>query len=98
MAGSLIGKGGANIKKIRDETDTKIDLPDSGSDSDMITITGREANVKKAADKIQEIQSQMANIVSQVSLLFIVQIFVQQFSVTNCAFSITFYSFQKSTR
>jgi polyribonucleotide nucleotidyltransferase len=63
----VIGKGGANIKKIRDETDTKIDLPDSGSESDMITITGREANVKKAADKIQEIQSQMANIVSQVS-------------------------------
>jgi len=61
----VIGKGGANIKKIRDETDTKIDLPDSGSESDMITITGREANVKKAADKIQEIQSQMANIVSQ---------------------------------
>ena len=37
----------------------------------MITITGREANVKKAADKIQEIQSQMANIVSQVSLLLL---------------------------
>merc|ERR1719233_102247 len=30
----VIGKGGANIRRIRDETDTKIDLPDSGSDSD----------------------------------------------------------------
>ena len=55
-------KGGANIKKIRDETDTKIDLPDSGSDSDMISITGKKANVNKAVSQLQEIQSEMAHI------------------------------------
>ena len=43
----IIGKGGANIRRIRDETDTRVDLPDSGSDSDMITITGKKANVNK---------------------------------------------------
>merc|ERR1719266_3303915 len=61
----VIGKGGANIRRIRDETDTKIDLPDSGSDSDMITITGKKPNVNKAVAEIQKIQNEMANITSQ---------------------------------
>ena len=58
----VIGKGGANIRRIRDDTETRIDLPDSGSDSDMITITGKKANVMKAMEAIQQIQSEMANI------------------------------------
>jgi len=62
---NIIGKGGVNIKKIRDETNTKIDLPDSNAESDTITITGKKEDVNKAADKIREIQSQMANIVSK---------------------------------
>jgi len=61
----VIGKGGANIRRIRDETDTRIDLPDSGSDSDMITITGKKENVVKAVELIQQIQSEMANIVTK---------------------------------
>ena len=61
----IIGKGGANIKRIRDETDTRIDLPDSGSDSDMITITGKKPNVNKAVSEIQKIQNEMANITSK---------------------------------
>merc|ERR1719277_1095705 len=61
----IIGKGGANIRRIRDETDTRIDLPDSGSDSDMITITGKKANVNKAVTEIQKIQNEMANITSR---------------------------------
>lgn len=61
----VIGKGGANIRRIRDETDTRIDLPDSGSDSDMITITGKKENVIKATELIQQIQSEMANIVTK---------------------------------
>merc|ERR1719193_1007954 len=62
---NIIGKGGANIKKIRDETNTRIDLPDSNAESDTIVITGKKEDVNKAADKIKEIQSQMANIVSK---------------------------------
>merc|ERR1711971_1080757 len=65
----IIGKGGANIRRIRDETDTRVDLPDSGSDSDMITITGKKANVVKAVEAIQKIQSEMANIVSKEILI-----------------------------
>ena len=60
----IIGKGGATIKKIRQETDTKIDLPESGSDSDVIAITGKKENVDKAVGKIQQIQSEMANVVT----------------------------------
>jgi polyribonucleotide nucleotidyltransferase len=58
----VIGKGGANIRRIRDETDTRIDLPDSGSDSEMITITGKKENVKKAQAALEQIQSEMDNI------------------------------------
>jgi len=60
----VIGKGGATIKSIRKETDTKVDLPESGSDSDVITITGRKENVEKAQKKIAQIQAEMANVVS----------------------------------
>ena len=56
--------GGANIKRIRDETDTKIDLPDSGSDSDMI-LTGKQENVNKAVSQVQQIQSEMAHITTK---------------------------------
>ncbi len=52
----IIGKGGSTIKKIRQETDTKVDLPESGSESDVITITGKKENVEKAQAKIQQIQ------------------------------------------
>ena len=60
----IIGKGGATIKKIRQETDTRVDLPESGSESDVITLTGKKENVEKAVAKIQQIQSEMANVVS----------------------------------
>jgi hypothetical protein len=60
----IIGKGGATIRKIRQETDTRVDLPESGSESDVITITGKKENVEKAVSKIQAIQSEMANVIS----------------------------------
>ncbi|XP_043666503.1 vigilin [Vespula pensylvanica] len=59
----VIGKGGVNIKKIREETQTKIDLPAEGEKSDVITITGKKENVEKAKEMIQKIQNEMANIV-----------------------------------
>ena len=43
---------------------TRIDLPESGSESDVITITGKKENVEKAQKKIAQIQSEMANVVS----------------------------------
>ncbi|XP_023688287.1 vigilin [Paramormyrops kingsleyae] len=59
---NIIGKGGANIKKIREETNTKIDLPTENSDSEMIVITGRRANCEAARERILAIQRELANI------------------------------------
>lgn len=61
FAKNIIGKGGANIKHIRDETDTKIDLPSNAEQSSKITITGRKEDVEKAKKMIQDIQSKLAN-------------------------------------
>jgi polyribonucleotide nucleotidyltransferase len=55
----IIGKGGAQIRKIREETETKIDLPRENSDSDIITITGRKENVERARSMIEAIQKEL---------------------------------------
>ncbi|CAM4624310.1 hypothetical protein PO909_005743 [Leuciscus waleckii] len=59
---NIIGKGGANIKKIREETNTKIDLPAENSNSEMIVITGKKANCEAAKTRILAIQKELANI------------------------------------
>jgi len=59
---NVIGKGGATIRKIRDETDTKIDLPSSNENSNIIVITGKKANVEDARARIEAIQKELANI------------------------------------
>ncbi|XP_075969599.1 satellite-binding protein 1 Dp1 [Anticarsia gemmatalis] len=57
----IIGKGGANLRKIRDETQTVIDLPAEGDDSDVITVRGKRENVEEAVKKIQQIHNEKAN-------------------------------------
>ncbi|XP_077357340.1 vigilin [Festucalex cinctus] len=59
---NIIGKGGANIKKIREETNTKIDLPTENSNSEVIVITGKKGNCEAARDRILAIQRELANI------------------------------------
>ncbi|EDO37476.1 predicted protein [Nematostella vectensis] len=59
---NVIGRGGTTIKKIREETDTKIELPAEGSDSDVIIITGHKAQVEAAREKILAIQNELANV------------------------------------
>ncbi|KAM4041294.1 vigilin [Anomaloglossus baeobatrachus] len=59
---NIIGKGGANIKKIREECNTKIDLPAENSNSEMIIITGKRSNCEAARDRILAIQKELANI------------------------------------
>jgi transcription antitermination factor NusA-like protein len=66
--GNVIGRAGANIKKIKEETNTVIDIPAENSDSDVIYITGHQKDAEKARDMILAIQNDLANIVtSQVS-------------------------------
>uniref|UniRef100_A0A8C5BTA0 Vigilin n=1 Tax=Gadus morhua TaxID=8049 RepID=A0A8C5BTA0_GADMO len=59
---NIIGKGGANIKKIREETNTKIDLPAENSNSEMIVITGKRPACEAARTRILAIQKELANI------------------------------------
>ncbi|KAM7012771.1 high density lipoprotein binding protein a isoform 2-T2 [Tautogolabrus adspersus] len=59
---NIIGKGGSNIKKIREETNTKIDLPAENSNSEMIVIIGKKANCEAARIRILAIQKELANI------------------------------------
>ncbi|XP_008305571.1 high density lipoprotein binding protein a [Cynoglossus semilaevis] len=59
---NIIGKGGSNIKKIREDTNTKIDLPAENSNSEMIIITGKKANCELARSRILAIQKELANI------------------------------------
>lgn len=61
--GSVIGKGGATLHKIREETDTKIELPQESSESDVIRITGRKENVQKAKARILAIEKDMESII-----------------------------------
>uniref|UniRef100_A0A6Q2XLU3 Vigilin n=1 Tax=Esox lucius TaxID=8010 RepID=A0A6Q2XLU3_ESOLU len=58
---NIIGKGGANIKKIREETCTKIDLPAENSNSETIVITGRKNNCEAARDRILAVQRELVN-------------------------------------
>ncbi|OZC06636.1 hypothetical protein X798_06373 [Onchocerca flexuosa] len=58
----IIGKGGANIRKIREETQTRIDLPGGESGEDKIIVTGKKANVEKAVEQLTKIQNELANI------------------------------------
>ncbi|RCN39176.1 KH domain protein [Ancylostoma caninum] len=66
----IIGKGGATIKKIREETQTRIDLPEviiiclGDSGEERITVTGKKANVEKAIDQLNKIQNELASIVT----------------------------------
>lgn len=64
--GSIIGKGGVTLRKIREETNTKIEMPKEDSELDIITITGKKENVDKARKRLQEIEKQVASIVDTV--------------------------------
>uniref|UniRef100_A0A665VRS8 Vigilin n=1 Tax=Echeneis naucrates TaxID=173247 RepID=A0A665VRS8_ECHNA len=65
---NIIGKGGANIKKIREETNTKIDLPTENSNSEMIIITGKKSNCEVARERILAIQRELVRDESEVTI------------------------------
>jgi rRNA processing protein Krr1/Pno1 len=54
LLGRLIGKNGANTKRIQKETRTKIVIPDPGSDNQNIVVFGTPADVERAAALILE--------------------------------------------
>ena len=62
---AIIGKEGSKIKKIRAETQTKIDLPSEDSASNVIVVSGKKDNVERARELIQEIEQEELNLVQQ---------------------------------
>lgn len=58
----IIGKGGAFIKKIRDDTHTRIDIPSNESESNAIVLTGKQENVLKAKALIEDKIRELVNI------------------------------------
>lgn len=58
----IIGKGGANVRKIREDTGCRIDLPNENSGDTAITVTGRQEAVKKAVAQLQKIETELASI------------------------------------
>ncbi|GFS67317.1 vigilin [Nephila pilipes] len=54
----IIRKGGANVKKTRDEANAKIDLPAEGAESDVIAIHGPNEDVMKAKKCLLEISNE----------------------------------------
>lgn len=58
----LIGKQGAFIKKIRDDTHTRVDIPTEDSDSISIVLTGKQENVFKARKLIEDKIKEMVNL------------------------------------
>ncbi|GFT67197.1 vigilin [Nephila pilipes] len=61
----IIGKGGANIKKITDKTNTKIDLPAEWAESDVTAIRRRKEDYLLAIKKILEIQEKLNNVITR---------------------------------
>lgn len=61
---NIIGKGGQNVKKIKDETSTNIKIPTEASPSNIIVITGYKKEVEKARDMILALQNELASIVN----------------------------------
>ena len=62
--GNIIGRNGANIKKIKEETNTTIEIPPVTSNSDVIIVTGYKEQAEKAKKMILAIQNELASVVS----------------------------------
>lgn len=62
----IIGRKGQTIARIREETSTRIIMPDTNSQSDVITVVGRQKDVQKAVRQINDIEKVAANIVEEV--------------------------------
>ena len=63
--GSIIGRGGSSLRKIKEETNTRIEMPREDSDTDVITIIGRRENVEKAKKRLHDIEKQVVSLFNQ---------------------------------
>jgi rRNA processing protein Krr1/Pno1 len=61
----IIGKSGATLTQIKEETDTRISIPKDSSEACIVKITGTQKNCEAARDRILKIQHDQANIVTE---------------------------------
>lgn len=66
----IIGKGGVNITKIKDETGVAIRIPSDAENSNTIRIEGEPQGVKKAKKELLEMASRMVNKITEKLSLF----------------------------
>lgn len=52
--GAIIGKAGATLKDIQSKSLAYIEVPKRGDNTDIITVSGTKAAVKRAVDLISE--------------------------------------------
>ncbi|KJH49481.1 KH domain protein [Dictyocaulus viviparus] len=57
----VIGRGGALISKIKDETGVQISIPNEQTNSDEIVVEGKKDGVKKAVEEIRAIVSKIVS-------------------------------------
>ena len=62
----IIGKGGSNISKIKDETGVAIRIPSDSENSNTIRIEGEPQGVKKAKKELLEMSSRMVSLICTV--------------------------------
>ena len=59
--GVIMGKQGARIKQIEQDTNTKISVPQVEDRSDLIKITGNKEDCDMAKDEIQSISDDLVS-------------------------------------
>ena len=59
---NVIGRNGSTIRKIKEETGTRIELPEELAESDVIRIIGHRKGVELAAQRVETIQRELAHI------------------------------------
>jgi rRNA processing protein Krr1/Pno1 len=62
---NIIGKGGQNINKLKDEFECQIDIPDPNDESQLIKITGKKPMVEKVRQRLRKMESEQANITEE---------------------------------
>jgi len=56
LHGNIIGKGGATVKKIKEDTNCRIDVPGQDEDTNIITVTGRQQDTPAAMAAIYAVR------------------------------------------
>lgn len=56
LHGNIIGKGGATVKKIKEDTNCRIDVPGQGEETNIITVTGRQQDTGAARAAIYAVR------------------------------------------